>query len=57
VACQAVVVDDFFYKLRFVNKVGTQITPQIGEKGRTHNIQDTAAVIHDRENQNVAIGV
>ena len=39
-----------FDKLRFVNEKGTQIPSQVGEEVRTHNIQDTVAVIHG-ENQ------
>jgi hypothetical protein len=50
VACP-VVVDDVFDKLRFVNKVGTQISSHIGEERRIHRLQDTAAVIHDGEKE------
>jgi hypothetical protein len=46
VACP-VVEDDVFYKLCFINKVGTQTPSQIGEERRVHCLQDTAAVIHD----------
>lgn len=53
-AFQAVIDDDVFDKLRFVNKIGTQIPPQLGEERRTHCVQDTAAIIH-RENQNVRV--
>jgi hypothetical protein len=46
-ASQAVIDDDVFNKTRFVNEVWTQIPPQVGEKGGTQGVQDTAAVIHD----------
>jgi hypothetical protein len=45
VAFQAVVIDNVFDELRFINKVGTQIRPQLGEERRTH-VQNTGAVIH-----------
>ena len=45
-ASQAVIDDDVFDKLRFVNEIWTQIPSQIGEERRIHGLQDTAAVIH-----------
>ena len=45
-ACQVVMDDDVFDKLRFVNKIGTQIRSQVGEEVRTHSVEDTGAVIH-----------
>jgi hypothetical protein len=46
VACQAVIVDDVFDELRFVNEIWTQIRPQDREERRTHSVQNTGAVIH-----------
>lgn len=53
VAC-SVVVDKVFDQFRFVNKVGTQLCPQVGEERRTHSVQNASAVIHGEENQSVA---
>ena len=41
-----VVVDDVYYELCFIDKVGTQIPSHIGEERRIHALQDTTAVIH-----------
>ena len=42
---------DVFDKLRFVNKVATQLLSQVGEEVRSHRYQDTGAVIDHGENQ------
>jgi hypothetical protein len=51
-ACQAVMDDNVFDKLCFINEIGTQFPSQLREEVRTHSVQDTSAVIHG-ENQNV----
>jgi hypothetical protein len=48
-AFQAVVHDDFFDKLSFINKILTEIRPQLGEERRTHGDQNAVVEIHDGE--------
>ena len=45
-AYQAMINNDVFNKLRFVNEKRTQILSQLGEEVRTHRVQDAALVIH-----------
>lgn len=54
-AIQAAIVDNLFDKLCFINEIGTQMPPQLGEGRRKHNLQNTPVeieLIHREENQN-----